>query len=451
MRISIIGSGYVGLVSGVCLADKGHHVVCVDINSDVVSALNSGSPPIHERGLKQALSRVLESGRFSATTDLDGALDATDGVIIAVGTPTVDGEIDLSQIRDVARSIGKYLADCEKFLPVVVKSTVIPGTTDTLVKQEIEEVIRTHGQNRRFGLGMNPEFLREGDAVSDFMDPDRIVIGYEDERTRTFLEAVYAPWDCDKLFVNTRTAELIKYANNALLALQISAVNELANLAALIGGIDIMQAMAGVHLDKRWNPLSSSGERLNPGILSYLIPGCGFGGSCFPKDVKALATLGKSRGHEMEIFKAALNVNERQPSQVVSILLRHFGDLSAKRVLVLGLAFKPGTDDVRESASLKIVSELLLSRCVVRAHDPIATANFAREFSKNASESVQFIDQWECELTEVDIVVVATSWDDYKCLPSYADRDFTIFDARGMFKPTDFPGRTYLSIGHQVV
>ena len=344
----VVGTGYVGLVSGVCLAAKGHYVTCVDINPNVVAKLNKGVPHIYECGLEELLKDSLNARQFSATTDLHAGLKTADLVIIAVGTPTRDGVIDLTYVREAARSIGAYMKATGRSLAVVVKSTVVPGTTDTVVKQEIEAALGL--KFPAFGLGMNPEFLREGEAIVDFMEPDRIVLGHEDNRTLALLEELYAPWSCDKVRVNTRTAELIKYANNALLATQISAINEIANLSAAVGGIDIMDVVRGVALDKRWSPVVD-GKRVSPPILDYLIPGCGFGGSCFPKDVKALRSQGRNLGLEMSLLNSVLEVNDAQPDQVVRILESHLGDLAGRRVLVLGLAFKPGTDDVRESAS----------------------------------------------------------------------------------------------------
>jgi len=443
MKVAIVGTGYVGLVSGVCLSAKGHQVTCVDVNPDVVQMLNEGTPHIHELGLPELLHEVLAAGRFSATADLEGALDAADLVLVAVGTPSKDGAIDLSFIRGVARSIGDYIKTSGRFLSVVVKSTVVPGTTDTVVREAIEGASGLTFP--AFGLGMNPEFLREGEAIEDFMAPDRIVFGHEDARTLELLEELYAPWDCDKVSVNTRTAELIKYANNALLATQISAVNEIANLAAALGGIDVLDVMRGVHLDKRWSP-TVNGERVFPSILTYLIPGCGFGGSCFPKDVEALRTQGLQRGLEMNILNGVLDVNYDQPGQVATILEREAGDLSGRKCLVLGLAFKPGTDDVRESASLKIVGDLLGRGAGVLAHDPIATGNFVKAMGESATK-VTFVDHWQEALSGVDIVIIATKWPEYLELASLDLSSKTVFDARRHLNRADLVCANYLSIG----
>jgi len=447
MKLAVVGTGYVGLVSGVCLAAKGHSVICVDKNPAVVATLNAGKPHIFEAGLPELLGEVLAAGHFAATQDLATALDQVDLLIVAVGTPSKDGIIDLAYIEEVSRQVGGYIKTHDRHISIVVKSTVVPGTTDTVVRKAIEE---TSGKTfPAFGLGMNPEFLREGDAIGDFASPDRIVLGYEDPQTLRRLEELYAPWDVDKLRVNTRTAEMIKYANNALLATQISAVNEIANLAAALGGIDVMDVMAGIHLDKRWNPVLPGLGRVKPQILTYLVPGCGFGGSCFPKDVQALRSQGTQKGLPMRVLNAVLDVNEQQPEQVIEILRRDPGGLSGRKVLVLGLAFKPGTDDVRESASLKIVTRLAEEGAQIAAHDPIAAENFRKALNGGATE-VRYCDHWQGEVAGADILIVATSWPEYQDLRAFDLAGKILFDARRAFSPGHFKGATYLSIGRQV-
>jgi len=447
MRVAIIGTGYVGLVSGVCLAAKGHSVTCVDLNKEIVDKLNKGEPHIYEKGLPQLLAEVRGKGLIEATTDFGAALDNSDLVIIAVGTPSKDGVIDLSLVKEVARNIGAYLRTHDRHLSIVVKSTVVPGTTDTIVRAAIEEA--SGKKFPAFGLGMNPEFLREGEAIEDFMEPDRIVLGHEDPETLARLEELYAPWPVDKVRVNTRTAELIKYANNALLATQISAINEIANLAAAIGGIDVMDVVRGVHLDKRWNPINSDGGRISPPILTYLVPGCGFGGSCFPKDLQALRSLGEQRGLPMKMANAVLDVNDSQPGQVLDILERDLKSVAGKTILVLGLAFKPDTDDVRESASLKIVEQLIASGAQVTAHDPIAADNFRRALGRTA-EKVTLVDDWKAEVPKSAAIVVATKWREYEALADMNLRGKILLDARRMFSPSRMAGAIYRSIGRRI-
>lgn len=445
MNVTIVGTGYVGLVSGVCLAAKGHDVTCVDINPALVARLNAGEPHIYERDLPELLRQVLGARSFRATTDLTAALDRTDLVMIAVGTPSEGGVIDLRFVLEAARSIGEHMRTHNRFIAVVVKSTTVPGTTDTVVRQEIEKA--SGKVFPAFGLGMNPEFLREGEAIADFMEPDRIVLGYDDDRTLQLLGELYTPWDVDKIRVNTRSAELIKYANNALLATQISAINEIANVAAALGGIDIMDVVRGVHADKRWNPITPSG-RVSPAILTYLVPGCGFGGSCFPKDVRALRAQGMAAGLPMRMLNAVLDVNQAQPDQVTEILEQEVSTIAGRTVLVLGLAFKPGTDDVRESTSLKIIGSLLAKGARVIASDPVAIAN-AKAALGTASDAVTFIDAWSDAVRDADIIIVATAWPDFRRLAEMDLSEKVLFDARRMFDPVTMRCQRYLAIGRR--
>ena len=448
MKSAVLGTGYVGLVSGVCLAAKGHDVVCLDLRADVVAMLNRAQPHIHEPGLPGLLQKVISNKNFRATLSRDDALADASLILIAVGTPSADGKIDLQHIATAARQIGAFLKTAPRFVAVVIKSTVVPGTTDTFVRKILEE---SSGKKLGLlGLGMNPEFLREVNAVDDFADPDRIVLGHEDPETLRLLRELYLPWSCEKLEVNSRTAEMIKYANNCLLATQISAVNELANLCSRVGNVDVLQVMAGVHLDKRWNPLDSAGRRANPAILTYLLPGCGFGGSCFPKDVQALRSLGCDLGLPMSLLQAVLDVNDRQPSQVVSLLATKLSPLRGKKILVLGLAFKPDTDDVRESASLTIIRDLVAQGCEVTAHDPAAAENGRRELAGTPFTLTQ---DWKTALIAADAVVVATKWPEYADLktPALAGAiaGKVVLDPRRMFRPEDFPN--YLAIGRRLI
>jgi UDPglucose 6-dehydrogenase/GDP-mannose 6-dehydrogenase len=398
--------------------------------------------------LPELLRQVLREKRFRATLSADEALKEASLVLVAVGTPSREGKIDLSHVAGAAEQLGQWLKRSQRFVAVVIKSTVVPGTTDTFVRQRLESSSgKTLGQ---FGLGMNPEFLREGNAVEDFMNPDRIVLGHEESQTLELLREAYRPWSCEKLEVNTRTAEMIKYANNCLLATLISASNELANLCSEIGNIDALQVMAGVHLDKRWNPTDAAGRRVNPSILTYLLPGCGFGGSCFPKDVQALRTLGREHGLAMSLLQAVLDINERQPGQVIALLEKKLPPLKGKRILVLGLAFKPDTDDVRESASLAIIEHLAARGCQVVAHDPVAASNAQQALPKVPFATVP---DWRSEVCAADAVVVATKWPEYLELRSpalaKAMAGKVLVDARRMFGPEDFP--SLLAIGRRML
>jgi UDPglucose 6-dehydrogenase/GDP-mannose 6-dehydrogenase len=446
MKVTIVGAGYVGLVSAVCLAAKGHDVTCVDLSFGLVEQLNKGKPHIYEPGLEELLGSVLKSGRLRASTNLETTLDQSDLVFIAVGTPSDNGIIDLRFVSEVSRCIGLYLSHHDRYLSVVLKSTVIPGTTDTVVRSQIAQIAGRDIPS--FGLGMNPEFLREGDAIADFMEPDRIVLGYEDDRTLQLLEELYAPWNVDKIRVNTRSAEFIKYANNVLLATQISTMNELANLATVLGGIDVMDVVEGIQTDKRWNPIIEN-RRVSPPILSYLVPGCGFGGSCFPKDLKALRSQGMQNGLPMHMVNAVLSVNDLQPFQVVNLIETDVTTLADKTVLLLGLAFKPGTDDVRESASLKIARCLVEKNARVFAHDPVAADNFRLALGATA-KSITFVTQWTDYVGSANVVIVATSWSEYGRLTQLNLTGKVLFDARHMFQPSTFSTGKYLSIGRRL-
>jgi UDPglucose 6-dehydrogenase/GDP-mannose 6-dehydrogenase len=448
MKVGVIGTGYVGLVSGVCLAAKGHEIKCLDVRREVVERLNRGIPHIYEKGLESLLSSVLAAGRFRAEIASVEALKGCEVILIAVGTPSTEGRIDLSQVEAASRLAGSYLRNQTSPCSVIVKSTVVPGTTDTAVRGWLEaESGRKMGD---FGLGMNPEFLREGEAVEDFMTPDRIVLGGETPGTWDALEKLYEAWSCEKLRVNSRTAEMIKYANNAILATVISASNELANAAAAIGGIDIYEVMAGVHADKRWSPLLPDGERIRPGILTYLWPGCGFGGSCFPKDVQALLAKARDAGAEAAILSSVLRVNREQPHQILAILKRATGPLRGRRVVVLGLAFKPETDDVRESASRTVLADLAGEGALVMAHDPMAADNARRSWPELG---VQYVSEWEPCVAQAAAVVVVTAWREYLKLRTSPLREElrgrVLFDARRLFSKQDFPGAVYLTIGNR--
>lgn len=444
MKVCVVGTGYVGLVSGAGLASVGHAVVCVDRREEVVAAIRAGRSPIHEDGLEALLAAGVAEGRLSASTDLAESVAGADVILVAVGTPSADGRIDLSQIRAASAEIGRAIRGRTDSPSIVVKSTVLPGTTDTVVRGELESASGLTHAAGGFGLGMNPEFLREGRAVPDFVRPDRIVFGADDPRTLGRLRELYAPWAVDKLETNTRTAEAIKYANNCLLALQISAVNELANAAAAAGGIDFRAVVAGVSADRRWSPTLADGSRVRPGILDYLIPGCGFGGSCFPKDLEAMRTFCADHGVPPRVLQAVLDVNAAQPGRVATALGQRLGGLGGKRVLVLGTAFKPDTDDIRLSAARPVIAGLVAAGAQVFAHDPIALNAATREWADLGFVAVS---DWQTAAAESDAVVLVTAWPEYLALPDRLPAGWpgTVFDARGAWPPGRFaPGR-YLS------
>jgi UDPglucose 6-dehydrogenase/GDP-mannose 6-dehydrogenase len=418
MKVSIIGTGYVGLVTGVCLAEKGHQVICVDIDQDKVDQINQAIPPIYEKGLDNLLKKNINAN-LRATTDLYKALLETDISLIAVGTPFDGSEIDLTYVKEASYQIGHALRDKPTFHVIVVKSTVVPGTTDTVVRPILEQTSgKTAGVD--FGVGMNPEFLREGEAIQDFLFPDRIVLGGNDERTIDALAQLYSVFDgVDQIKTNNRTAEMIKYASNSLLATMISFSNEIGNLCAAIGGIDVVDVMRGVHLDKRISPILPNGDRIVPALTSYLQAGCGFGGSCFPKDVKALIAHGEKFGRPLSLLDAVIQVNKQQPQQVLSLLNRRFPSLQGMRIAILGLAFKPGTDDMRESPAIPIVRELLAQKVGIKAYDPVANHEARKLFGNH---QIVYCDDLAQTLEDVQAVLLLTRWDEFERIPELLAR-----------------------------
>lgn len=418
MKISVVGTGYVGLVSGVCLADKGHDVICVDNDVDKVNQINAGKSPIHEAGLDELLQKNI-GDRLKATTDLKAAVENTDVSLIAVGTPFDGNEIDLSYIRQVSADIGDALKTKAGYHVVIVKSTVVPGTTDTVVLPILEK----HSGKKAgegFGVGMNPEFLREGVAIPDFMYPDRIVVGGIDERSQDVLAEMYAPFTgVDVVKTNTKTAEMIKYTSNSLLATLISFSNEIGNLCAAVGDVDALDVMKGVHLDKRVSPILENGERVTPALTTYLEAGCGFGGSCFPKDVKALISHGKREGQSMSLLTSVIDVNREQPREVLDRLYKHFENVEGTRVAVMGLAFKPGTDDMRESPAIPVVKELIARKANVKAYDPVAEEEAKKIFPGGG---ITYCASVEDTLDQADAVLILTRWSEFSQLPEVLNR-----------------------------
>ncbi len=393
MKISIIGSGYVGLITGIGFAELGNEVTFIDIDKKKVEAINSAKPPIFEKGLEELMQKNIR--RYIAASDYE-AITETDITFICVGTPSrKDGSIDLTYIKTAAAEIGKVLKGYDGFHAVVVKSTVVPGTTEDVVKPIIEKESDKEAF-KDFGLAMNPEFLREGNAVEDFFNPDRIVIGVKDKRTKEILEKLYSPFDCPKLVTDIKTAEMIKYASNAFLATKISFANEIGNICKKLG-IDTYDVFKGVGLDHRINP-------------SFFRAGIGFGGSCFPKDVKALIAKAEEVGENPKLLKAVIEVNEEQPLKLIKLLKRHIPDLKDKTIGVLGLAFKPNTDDIRESRAIPIVRMLLNEGAKVVAYDPKAMKNF-----RNLFPQIDYTPYAE-KVLEADAVLIVTEWEEFKNL-----------------------------------
>jgi UDPglucose 6-dehydrogenase len=412
MNVSIIGAGYVGLVTGACLAEKGHDVICVDVDQEKVNRINQAIAPIHEEGLPELLQKTVNKN-LRATSDLHQAVLETDVTLIAVGTPFNGTEIDLAFIREAARQIGMVLQDKNTYHLVVVKSTVVPGTTDTVVLPIVEELSgKKAGVD--FGVGMNPEFLTEGVAIRDFMFPDRIVLGGMDDRSRDALHELYHAFaDVPKIRTNNKTAEMIKYTSNALLATMISFSNEIANLSATLGDIDSVEVMQAIHNNHYLTVRLPGGERAAAPITSFLEAGCGFGGSCLPKDVKALIAHGQKVGLPMQLLDAVVQINEQQPQQVLNLLNKHFLSLAGVRIAILGLAFKPDTDDMRLSPAIPIIKALLAQGAFIKAYDPVAN----REAEKIFGTEIVLCDNMPQALENVQAVVLVTRWDEFRKVP----------------------------------
>lgn len=433
MKISVMGTGYVGLVSGTCLAERGHQVTCIDIRSEVVQEINAGRPPIHEIGLDNLLRSARDKGMLSATTDAKTAILDSDVTLICVGTPTVDGRMDMSQIVAAAKEIGSALASKRVYHVVAVKSTVLPGTTEGPVKAAIE----SHSGKKvgdGWGLCMNPEFLREGRAVEDFRVPDRIVVGATDSMTAEVFLNVYADFTCPKLVTTPRTAEMIKYVSNSLLATMISFSNEIGNMCSAVPGVDARLVWKGVHLDRRLTPINGPVGGA-AGVTEYLWHGLGFGGSCFPKDVAALRSFGRTVGEQTRMLDAVLDINADQPLRMVALLEKELS-LAGKTVAVLGLAFKPGTDDLRESPALPLVAELRKKGAKVLVHDPIAMPHAKK---RPEFRDVVFAEDWAEALRKSDACCLVTAWPEYRSIqPTNFQKLMTralVIDGRGVFEP----------------
>src|SRR5665647_694864 len=424
MKISVIGSGYVGSVTAACFAEAGHEIVCVDIDEKKVEQINAGIPPIYEEGLGDLL-RKYAGKKLIATIDYEFAVRETDISFICVGTPSAeDGSIDLSIVRAAATNIGEALAKKKGYHVVVVKSTVVPETTEKFVLPILEEASgKTAGKD--FGVAMNPEFLREGKAVHDFMHPDKIVIGAIDRKSGDLISELYRKFECEVTRTNPTTAEMIKYANNSLLATKISFANEIGNICKKLG-IDTYEVMAAVGKDFRISP-------------RFLNSGAGFGGSCFPKDVKALIGKAKAIGYSPILLESVIAVNEKQPLLMTEILIRKIGKLAGKKIAVLGLAFKNETDDIRESRAIPVIAELLRLGAKISAYDPMAIENMKRVFP-----IIEYSGKAEDALKGADACLVMTEWDEFRQLESEFEnmKEKIVIDGRRVIeaKNIDYEG-----------
>lgn len=411
MKVAVFGAGYVGLVTGACLSALGHQVVCVDVDQARVDRINRGEPPIFEPGLGELLGKHLADGSFRATLEAEEALAGAQVSMLAVGTPDLDGHIDLRYVVEAAGTIGRHLRTRTDRHLVVVKSTVVPGSTVGPVREALE---RASGKQAGagFGLAMNPEFLREGFAVSDFGNPDRIVMGVWDAWSGDVLEALYEGFGCPKIRLSPTEAEFVKYASNALLGTLISFSNEFFGLCEATPGASGRKVLECLHLDRRLNPLVD-GRLVHPEILGYLMGGIGFGGSCLPKDLNALTATSRERGWRTPLLDAVVGVNRERPRAVLARLQRELGTLRGRTVAVLGLAFKPGTDDFRQSPSLPLVDALLESGCAVRAWDPLVEIHVEARWQGR----VPLHREAPSVLRGADAAVVATGWPELKAWP----------------------------------
>ena len=417
MKVSIIGSGYVGSVSAACFAELGHEVICIDIDEEKVRQINAGIPPIWEEGLGELMEKHAEKDLI-ATSDYDYAVQNTDVSFICVGTPSdEDGSIDLGIVKAASASLGKAIGKKDHYHTVVVKSTVVPETTEKVVLPIIEEYSGKQA-GKDFGIAMNPEFLREGKAVYDFMHPDKIVVGAIDQRSGFAVSELYRELDCEVTHTNPRTAEMIKYVNNSFLATKISFANEVGNICKQLD-IDTYEVMDAVGTDFRI-------ER------NFLNSGAGFGGSCFPKDVKALIGKAKAINYEPELLRSVVSVNDRQPLKMIELLQDKIGELKGKRVAVLGLAFKNDTDDIRESRSIPVIAELLRLGADIVAYDPMAAESMQKIFG-----NIAYTDSAAEALVDADGCLIMTEWGEFRELDTEFDAmaDRVVIDGRNMIDP----------------
>lgn len=436
MKIAVVGTGYVGLVTGTCFAEMGTEVRCIDVDTEKINQLKKGIIPIYEPGLEEMVVRNHKAGRLLFSTDLKSVLDEVKIIFSAVGTPPdEDGSADLKYVLEVARTIGRNI---HNYLLVVTKSTVPVGTSQK-VKAVIQEELEKRGVDIPFDVASNPEFLKEGDAVQDFMSPDRVVVGTESERARELMLGLYNPFMLNNnrmIFTDIPSAEMIKYAANAMLATRISFMNDMANLCELVGA-DVNMVRKGIGTDTRIGS-------------KFLYPGCGYGGSCFPKDVKALIKTAEKSGYDMKVLKAVEAVNDRQKEMLFEKLNRHFnGDLQGKTIALWGLSFKPETDDMREAPSLVLIDQLLAAGAHIKAYDPIAVP----EARRRVGDKVVFTDDSYGALIDADALVLVTEWKEFR-MPNWEIlkrllRAPVIVDGRNIYNKEDIHklGFTYYCIG----
>ena len=436
MNIAIVGTGYVGLVTGTCFAEMGTNVTCVDIDTKKIDKLNNGIMPIYEPGLEELVKKNVREGRLHFTTDLTSVLDKVEIVFSAVGTPPdEDGSADLHYVLDVARTFGQKI---NRYTLLVTKSTVPVGTAQK-VKAAIREELEKRGVNIPFDVASNPEFLKEGAAIKDFMNPDRVVVGVDSQQAHSLMECLYKPFLLNGfpiLFMDVSSAEMTKYAANSMLATRISFMNDIANLCELVGA-DVNMVRRGIGSDERIGG-------------KFLYPGCGYGGSCFPKDVKALIHTAEESGYRMRVLQAVEEVNGRQKEVLFDKLKRHFGgDLRGRRIALWGLAFKPETDDMREATSLVLIRLLNEAGAVVTVYDPVAMD----ECRRAVGDRVRYAADMYEAAKDADALLLVTEWKEFR-IPDWtalkkAMHSPVLFDGRNIYDRTDVrkAGFTYYYIG----
>ncbi|MDE6190259.1 MAG: UDP-glucose/GDP-mannose dehydrogenase family protein [Muribaculum sp.] len=435
MKIAIVGTGYVGLVSGACFAEVGIDVTCVDVDVNKIERLHRGEIPIYEPGLDDLVKRNVKEGRLHFTTDLLSCLDDVEVVFCAVGTPPdEDGSADLKYVLEVARTFGQNI---KRYTILVTKSTVPVGTSKK-IKAVVDAELAKRGEDIPYEVASNPEFLKEGAAIKDFMSPDRVVIGIESDRSRKVMERLYRPFLLNNfrvIFMDIASAEMTKYAANSMLATRISFMNDIANLCELVGA-DVNMVRKGIGTDAR------IGNK-------FLYAGCGYGGSCFPKDVKALIHTGKEHGYTMRIIEAVEEVNDRQKSIVYDKLAATLGDLKGKRIALWGLAFKPETDDMREAPSLVVIEKLLAAGATVVAYDPVSIP----EAQRRLGDKVTYARDMYEAVIDADALALLTEWKQFR-VPSWnvlhrVMRGNLIIDGRNIYDPDELAeeGFIYHCIG----
>lgn len=436
MKIAIVGTGYVGLVSGTCFAETGVDVTCVDVNQKKIEGLKNGIIPIYEPGLEEMVIRNIKENRLNFTTSLESCLDDVEVVFSAVGTPPdEDGSADLKYVLEVARTIGKHM---NKYVLVVTKSTVPVGTAKK-VRATIQEELDKRGVNIEFDVASNPEFLKEGNAINDFMSPDRVVVGVESERAKEVMTKLYKPFLLNNfrvIFMDIPSAEMTKYAANSMLATRISFMNDIANLCELVGA-DVNMVRSGIGSDTRIG-------------RKFLYAGCGYGGSCFPKDVKALIKTAEKNGYPMRVLKAVEEVNQAQKSILFNKLNKHFnGNLGGKTIALWGLAFKPETDDMREAPALILIDLLLKAGCTVRVYDPAAM----NEAKRRIGDCVYYAQDMYDALLDADALLMVTEWKQFR-LPAWGVikktmRTPVVIDGRNIYDIDELKAMdvTYYCIG----